>query len=125
MQTIRELLSRDLTHPIEEVIKLDQRDEQTVYQELAEYITTHRIREQFREVLKAISDGPGDPNEATGVWVSGFFGSGKSSFAKNLGYILDNRPLNGTPAGKIFLQQLELQAPGDDATKRLRDYLDY
>jgi hypothetical protein len=45
MPTIRNLLSRDLSRPIEEVIKLDQRDEQTVYTELTEYITTKRIRE--------------------------------------------------------------------------------
>lgn len=125
MPTIRNLLSRDLSRPIEEVIKLDQRDEQTVYTELTEYVTTKRIREQYIEVLKPISEGPGDPSEATGVWVSGFFGSGKSSFAKNLGYILSNRSLNGTPASQIFLQQLEQQAPSEDSTKKLRDLLNY
>jgi hypothetical protein len=125
MQTIRNLLSRDLSRPIEEVIKLDQRDEQTVYTELTEYVTTKRIREQYIEVLKPISEGPGDPSEATGVWVSGFFGSGKSSFAKILGYILSNRALNGIPASQIFLQQLEQQAPNEDTTRKLRDLIHY
>lgn len=125
MQKIRNLLTRDLSRPIEEVIKLDQRDEQTVYQELTEYVTTHRIRKQYIEVLKPISEGPGDPSEATGIWVSGFFGSGKSSFAKNLGYILSNHDLNGTPAGKLFIQQLEAQAPNEDTTKEIKDLLEY
>ena len=125
MQKIKNLLTRDLSRPIEEVIKLDQRDEQTVYQELTEYVTTHRIRQQYIQVLKPISDGPGDPSEATGIWVSGFFGSGKSSFAKNLGYILSNRPLNGIPAGKLFIQQLEAQAPNEDTTKEIKDLLEY
>jgi hypothetical protein len=125
METIRSLLSRDLSRPIEEVIKLDQRDEQTVFQELTEYVTTQAIRKQYFQVLKPISEGPGAPIEGVGIWVSGFFGSGKSSFAKNLGYILSNISLNGTPAGKIFLQQLEQQAPDEDVTQKLRGLLDF
>ncbi|MDD5368154.1 MAG: BREX system P-loop protein BrxC [Anaerolineaceae bacterium] len=125
MPTIRDLLSRDLSQPIEEVIKLDQRDEKTVHGEITEYVATQRIKEQYIKVLKPISEGPGDPTEAVGIWVSGFFGSGKSSFAKNLGYVLANRGLLGTPASSLFIQQLQKQSPGDPLVKDIDDLLKY
>src|ERR1017187_3232448 len=81
MKTIGDLLTRDLTHKIEEIIQDDQADEQSVYAEITEYVATDSIREQYHDLLKAIADAPSDPNESVGVWVSGFFGSGKSSFA--------------------------------------------
>ena len=86
MKIIAELLSRDLSRRIEEVIQVDQAEEQAVFAEIDEYIATDSIRDQYAQLLKAIAEAPSDPNEAIGVWVSGFFGSGKSSFAKNLGY---------------------------------------
>ena len=125
MQTIGELLSRDLSQPIEEVIKLDQRDEETVYNEIVEYVATDRIKDQYKTILQAIADGPGDPSEAVGVWISGFFGSGKSSFAKNLGYVLANRELKGTPAANLFIQELEKQTPGDQQVNRIQQILDF
>jgi phage terminase Nu1 subunit (DNA packaging protein) len=106
MQTIRDLLSRDLAQPIEEVIKVDQQDEQTVHDEIREYVATDRIKRQYIDVLKPIADAPSEPTEGVGVWVSGFFGSGKSSFAKILGYILANRRVLGQPASELFLKQL-------------------
>lgn len=125
MQTIRELLSRDLSEPIEEVIKLDQQDEATVYNEITEYVATERIKDQYLEVLGAIADAPGEPTEGVGVWISGFFGSGKSSFAKNLGYILANRQVLDHPAGQLFIQQLQAQAPHDPAVRRIADTVDF
>lgn len=125
MQTIGELLTRDLTQQIEEVIKLDQRDEKTVHDEITEYVATDRIKDQYIKVLEPISDGPGSPNEAVGVWVSGFFGSGKSSFAKNLGYVLANRSLQGIPASQLFMEQLQKQSPGDPKVKRIGDLITY
>ena len=50
---------------------------------------------------------PADPHESVGVWVSGFFGSGKSSFAKNLGYALENRTVLGSKFADLFKQQLD------------------
>jgi hypothetical protein len=125
MKTIRELLARDLSVGIEEVIKVDQRDEKTVHDEISEYIFTKRIKEQYAEILKAIADGPGDPTEAVGVWVSGFFGSGKSSFAKNLGHVLANRPLLGKPAGQLFLEQLKAQDKGGAKAQQIEDLIDF
>ncbi len=125
MQTIRDLLSRDLSQPIEEVIKLDQQDEATVYTEITEYVATERIKRQYMEILTAIADAPGDPTEGVGVWISGFFGSGKSSFAKNLGYLLANRPVLGQPASTLFIQQLQQQAPTDPLVRRIADTVNF
>lgn len=126
MTTIRTLLSRDLSQPIEEVVKLEQQDEATVYREISEYVATDRIKKQYVQVLKAIADAPGEPTEGVGVWVSGFFGSGKSSFAKNLGYVLGNRSLLGQPASQLFVKTLRSQsAAGDEQVARIADLADF
>src|SRR5436305_2554025 len=116
MKTIGDLLSRDLSRKIEEIIQVDQADEQSVHAEITEYVATDSIREQYHHLLKAIAEAPSDPQEDIGVWVSGFFGSGKSSFAKNLGYALQNRTFVGSPFAGLFKQQV-----GDS---RIADLLD-
>ena len=116
MKTIGELLTRDLSRKIEEIIQVDQADEQSVHDEITEYIGTDSIREQYHHLLKAIAEAPADPHESVGVWVSGFFGSGKSSFAKNLGYALQNRTVVGSKFADLFKKQL------DD--ERISDLLD-
>ena len=116
MMAIRELLVRDLGHKIEEIIKLDQADEQSVYTEITEYIATERIREQYRDILRAIAEAPTQPHEGVGIWISGFFGSGKSSFAKNLGYVLSNPVVLGKQSSALFKQQI-----GDELVSSLVD----
>src|SRR5205814_2209322 len=106
MKSIAELLHRDLSQKIEEIIQVDQADEQSVHAEITEYVATDSIREQCHLLFKAIAEAPSDPQESIGVWVSGFFGSGKSSFAKNLGYALQNRTLLGSQFADLFKQQL-------------------
>ena len=123
--TIEQLLARDLSEPIEEVIKLDQRDEETVHKEITEYVATDSIKSHFSNLLRAMANAPSEPTEGVGVWVSGFFGSGKSSFAKILGYILENRELLGTPASELFIRQLEEQAPADPKVDEIREWLEY
>lgn len=56
MKTIGELLTRDLSRKIEEIIQVDQADEQSVHAEITEYIATDSIREQYHHLLKAIPD---------------------------------------------------------------------
>jgi len=116
MKTVAELLSRDLTRRIEEVIQVDQAEEQAVFAEIDEYIATDSIRDQYAHLLKAIAEAPADPNEAIGVWVSGFFGSGKSSFAKNLGYAVQNNKVLGQDFAALFKRQIN--------DKRVSDLLD-
>src|SRR3972149_1178660 len=105
-KTIGNLLSRDLSRKIEEIIQVDQTDEQSVYSEITEYIATDSIRDQYAALLKAVAEAPSEPHESVGVWVSGFFGSGKSSFAKNLGYALENQKVQGDDFATLFKQQI-------------------
>jgi len=103
--TIRELFRRDIERPIEEVIKVDQDDEKIVRDELAEYVVTDAIGGFYKEILRKYWETPNKPHDGIGVWVSGFFGSGKSSFAKMLGIALENRTICGESATELFGQQ--------------------
>jgi hypothetical protein len=90
---IRELFVKKVDRPINGVIKADQRD--SIWQELDEYVVTKQITEYLRRFFDAYLAGfdrPDDPVIAShmGVWVSGFFGSGKSHFIKILSYLLEN-----------------------------------
>jgi uncharacterized protein DUF6079 len=99
---IRSLFASNIDRRIEEVIKVDQTDEELLREEISEYVTTDAIRDHYRSVLEAYAEIPNKPGEGIGVWVSGFFGSGKSSFAKMLGLSIENRMLDDIPAGKRF-----------------------
>src|SRR6266581_7474591 len=118
MAVIRDLLACDLDQRIEEIIKLDQLDEEAVYTELTEYVVTPRIADQYRTLLRAIAESKSDPHEGIGVWISGFFGSGKSSFAKNLGYVLANREILGHRASDLFKCQVD-----DERVATLVDFI--
>jgi len=113
LKLIGDLLSRDLNQVIEEIIQVDQLDEQTVHSEITEYVATDRIKDHYRALLKAISEAPSEPHEGVGIWISGFFGSGKSSFAKNLGYVLDNPIILGSRFSDLFKNQLNDRRIGE------------
>ena len=112
---IRELFTKPIDRPINGVIKADQRDAESIWQELDEYVVTKQLTEYFRKFFDAFlaaADNPKDPvlSSRMGVWVSGFFGSGKSHFIKILSYLLENieavNPQDGTPkrAAQFFDQ---------------------
>ena len=105
VEPIRNLFASDISREIEEVIKVDQTDEQVIRFEIDEYVTTDAIAGRYEEILDSFAETPNKPHEGIGVWVSGFFGSGKSSFAKMLGLALESRPIFGEPAGQLFGQR--------------------
>ena len=92
---ISELFLKPIDRPINGVIKADQMDAASVWQELEEYVVTKQISDYLRrffDAYLAAIDNPTDPavTDRMGVWVSGFFGSGKSHFIKILSYLLEN-----------------------------------
>lgn len=89
-----------VSRPIEGVIKAD--DESSLYNELSEYVLTDEVAKRLEHFLDAYNDYHG----ANGVWVSGFFGSGKSHLLKMLALLLENRQVDGGNALDIFLPKI-------------------
>jgi hypothetical protein len=100
---IKDLFRGDIERPIETVIHVDLSDEQIVAHEIDEYVVTDNIRDQFEELAELYAETVRNPSESTNVWVSGFFGSGKSSFAKMVGYALANPEIGGRTATERLL----------------------
>src|SRR5262245_54892163 len=92
---IKNLFERDIFRPINGVVKADQLDDSSIWQELDEFVITRELDQHFRKFiswyLEAVDQGKNpDPTGKMGVWISGFFGSGKSHFLKVLSYLLRN-----------------------------------
>ena len=107
---IKELFdpAKDIYRTIEKVITYSASQEARLKAEITEYIVTDSIEEQFERLLTRMQAAMemGGENEV-GVWVSGFYGSGKSSFTKYLGLALDESvAIEGTPFLKYLQDRL-------------------
>ena len=120
---IKDLFANDVARPIEEVIKVDQTDEEVIKFEIDEYVVTKAIAKHYEQILDDFASTPNRPHEGVGVWVSGFFGSGKSSFAKMLGLAIENRPIVGKPAGERFIKDHTEGMDVDGRGRRLAGHL--
>ena len=96
---IKALFKKDISRPINGVVKADQTENETVFVELDEYVITNELKEHIESFFKFYMPSVHNPDQASitgksGVWVSGFFGSGKSHFIKILSYLLQNIEVN-------------------------------
>lgn len=96
---------KDIYRTIEKVITYGASQEERLKSEISEYVVTDSIEEQFEKLLSKMQGAmeAGGENEV-GVWVSGFYGSGKSSLTKYLGFALDD---SITVDGAPFIQHLQ------------------
>src|SRR3989442_12873942 len=95
---IKELFRGDIERPIETVIHVDLSSEWIVADEIDEYVVTDNIRGHLEELAEVYAETARNPSESTNVWISGFFGSGKRSFAKMAGYAFANPTVEGRRA---------------------------
>lgn len=101
---LQDIYKKDINRNIQGVIKVDDDRDKSIKQELEEYVVTREIEKHFNEFFDAYttSIGVGNRTEKMGVWISGFFGSGKSHFLKMLAYLLENREIDGKKAIDYF-----------------------
>ena len=97
MTSLKTIFKKPVDRPIEGVIKAD--DEASLRLEIEEYVLTNEVEKRLESFLDAYNTYEG----ANGVWVSGFFGSGKSHLLKMLALLLENREIDGVPAIDLFL----------------------
>jgi hypothetical protein len=93
---VKELFKKPIDRPINGVVKADQLDESTIWQELDEFVVTRELDQHLRKFFATYVEAIDNPKDASisgkiGVWISGFFGSGKSHFIKILSYLLENQ----------------------------------
>jgi hypothetical protein len=87
---IEDLFKKDIKRQIDGVIKVDKNDDDSIYTELEEYVVTKESLKHFDTFFDRYYHATHTPTDKIGVWVSGFFGSGKSHFIKILSYLLEN-----------------------------------
>ena len=128
MVLIGDLFEKDVTRDIPPVVYFHEQAPAELEREVGEYIITggyprdddrgtpDGIHEQFLRLLAGMHGelkkpgGPGLP----ACWISGFYGSGKSSFAKLFGLSLDGRQLQ---SGRLLSDALLAQDHSPDAAK--------
>ena len=104
---LRNIYKSDINRDINGVIKVAQDDERSMVQELSEYVITKELRRHFNTFLNHYERSLEQPTDKIGVWISGFFGSGKSHFLKMLSYLLSNRTVGGKKAVQYFADKFD------------------
>jgi len=104
---LRNLFYKDIERDIKGVIKIGQDDDVNVYQELDEYVITRELSRHFSTFFNAYKKSINNHTDKMGVWITGFFGSGKSHFLKILSYLLENREVQGKKALTFFEEKIK------------------
>lgn len=107
MPTIRSLFdqNRTLDRQIEKVITYSRDQKDHLAAEISEYVVTDHIDKAYVKLLKLMQDSLDGRQSEIGVWVSGFYGSGKSSFSKYLGFALDAERKIGDKMFRDYLKE--------------------
>lgn len=99
---IRNMFQEDINRQINGVIKVDQSSADVTRQEVKEYVITKELKKHFIQFFDYYDEAFSTPTADIGVWISGFFGSGKSHFLKMLSYILENKEIDGRKTVEYF-----------------------
>lgn len=108
---IKNLFLKPIDRDIKGVIKVGQDDNANIRQELEEYVVTRELQKHFSDFFASYKKGILGNTDKMGVWISGFFGSGKSHFLKILSYILANKEVNGKKAVDYFIDDNKISDP--------------
>ncbi|HKI18909.1 MAG TPA: BREX system P-loop protein BrxC, partial [Isosphaeraceae bacterium] len=107
---IADLFETRIEEKIEPVIKVGERgDEHKLASEIGSYVVTPMIEAYLDDMLEHFTDTFLQKTTEVGIWISGYFGSGKSHFAKILSLMVGNPTLEGVAASK----RLESRVPHD------------
>ncbi|QRN85655.1 BREX system P-loop protein BrxC [Clostridia bacterium] len=106
---VKNMFAKDIDRDIKGVIKVGQGDDENVKQELEEYVVTRELQKHFSDFFSSYKKGIVGNTDKMGVWISGFFGSGKSHFLKILSYLLENRVVDGKSAIDYFIDDKKIK----------------
>ena len=99
---IQSMFKDDINRKINGVVKVDQDESSVLVQELNEYVITRELKKHFITFFNNYIESFNEETADIGVWISGFFGSGKSHFLKMLSYLLENKEVQGVKTVERF-----------------------
>lgn len=102
---IKNLFIKDINRAIKGVIKADDNEEKNLKNEIEEYVVTNDIAKKLSLFIEAYNEYDGA--QGNGVWISGFFGSGKSHLLKMLAVILQAQTVCGYSSMDLFLNRID------------------
>lgn len=102
MNILTSLFRKNINRYIEGVVKADDIELAKLNQEVDEYVLTQSIEQKLEKLLEAYFEKYSDGN---GVWISGFFGSGKSHLLKMVALLLENKDLGGHTVVDAFIEK--------------------
>ena len=104
---IEKMFAEDINRKINGVVKVNQDDDEVIVQELDEYVITGELKKHFKKFFSDYCQSFTKNTADVGVWISGFFGSGKSHFLKMLSYLLENKEVQGKKTVERFRKKFE------------------
>ena len=108
---VKDMFAKKIDREIQGVIIVGQGEETNVSQELDEYVVTRELQKHFADFFSAYKKGILGTTPKMGVWISGFFGSGKSHFLKILSYLLENKQVGDRNALDFFVDDKKIVDP--------------
>ena len=99
---IQSMFKDDINRKINGVVKVDQDESSVLVQELNEYVITRELKKHFITFFNNYIESFNETTADIGVWISGFFGSGKSHYLKMLSYLLENKEVQGVKTVERF-----------------------
>ena len=108
---IKEMFKKSITRDIQGVVIAGQGEKTNIATELEEYVVTPELQRHFADFFSAYAKGINGETTKMGVWISGFFGSGKSHLLKILSYVLDNEVVGGKRAIDYFVDDKKITDP--------------
>lgn len=119
---IQSMFQKDIDRDINGVIKISEKSEEIAEQELSEYVVTRELAEHFGNFYAAYERAIERPTDKVGVWISGFFGSGKSHFLTMLSHLLTNKEVAGKHALDYFADKFPSRELYERAALRLHPH---
>lgn len=108
---IQDMFVKEITRDLQGVIVVGEGEDAGVQQELEEYVITRELLKHFRAFFSHYKKGIIGKTTKTGVWISGFFGSGKSHFLKILSYLLADKEVAGKRAIQYLIDNDQIKDP--------------